>query len=61
MNYQLWNKRIFEYFFNENSANKEVLFCVDEDVLLKIGEEFNIVKYEILDNFCKVVSEQLCY
>ena len=61
MNYQLWNKRIFEYFFNENNANKEVLFCVDEDVLLKIGEEFNIVKCEILDNFCKVVSEQLLY
>ncbi len=61
MNYQLWNKKIFEYFFNKNNANKEVLFCVDEDVLLKIGEEFNIVKHEILDNFCKVVSEQLLY
>lgn len=61
MNYQLWNKRIFEYFFNENNANKEVLFCVDEDVLVKIGEKFNIATYEILDNFCKVVSEQLLY
>lgn len=61
MDYLYWNKRIFDYFFNENKAHKEVLFCVDEDVLLKIGEEYNIVISEIIDDFCKAVSQQLIY
>lgn len=59
MDYQCWNEAIFNYFFNKTVSEKEVLFCVDEDILLRIGETWQLDKTQIIDNFCETVSKQI--
>ena len=39
LEYSQWNEEIFKYFFNEENANKNVLFCVDEEVIAEIGSK----------------------
>lgn len=59
MNYIDWNNKIFEYFFNRSVADQEVIFCVDEDVISIIGQEYNFTKEESLKSFCKCVAEKI--
>ena len=59
MDYQCWNEAIFNFFFNKTVSEKEVLFCVDEDILLCIGKTWQVDKAQIIDNFCETVSKQI--
>lgn len=56
MNYNEWNNKIFEYFFNSSVANQEIIFYVDEDILYNIE---NSSKQEALKSFCNVVAEKI--
>lgn len=60
-NYDQWNKEIFNTFFNKENANKNVLFCVDEDTIAEIGSKYGLSQEDSLVDFCKVVSEQILY
>ena len=39
MSYEIWNKRLFEHFFNEDQINSPVTCYVDEGVIDEIGKE----------------------
>ncbi|GAG61839.1 unnamed protein product, partial [marine sediment metagenome] len=52
MEYLDWNKKIAEYFFNENKAGKEVLLYVNDEVINSLGEPFGVG----VDDFIKSVK-----
>lgn len=55
--YQIWNKAIFDYFFNSSEKGQEVLFNVDKDIIESIGNKYKIDKPFI--DFCKNVSNYI--
>ena len=59
MDYEFWNKNIFEYFFSIDNANTEILFCVDDNVINIVGKKNNVPSP--INDFCQSVSKKIVF
>lgn len=55
--YQIWNKEVFNYFFNSENNGQELLFNVDIETIQLLGRKLKIENP--LSDFCRCVAQKI--
>ncbi|WP_347861541.1 hypothetical protein U0355_13000 [Salimicrobium sp. PL1-032A] len=54
--YDMWNKTLFEYFFNEKNKGKIIYLYVTDELIAELGEKYGLSHNDSINSFRKVVS-----